>query len=152
MKRIIIITLALVLFIVPALAETDLSGMTFDELRELQTRITKELTNRPEWKSVPVPPGIYKVGVDIPAGEWAITCGESMFYYVNVECGEKTNETGTRIKPGNGWQFSTMICQPGTGEGKNPESLTVILTEGQYIYIQYGQAVFSTPERVDLGF
>ena len=152
MKRIVIFMLVLLLITVSAFAETDLSQLSFDELRELQTKISKELITRPEWKSVPVPPGMYLVGVDIPAGEWTITCGESMYFYVSIECGTETNETGTRIKSGRTWQFSDMICQSGKGEGKHPESITVNFLEGQYIRIEYGQAVFSTPERVDLGF
>ena len=150
MKRLIVLIIALVLFTLPALAEIDLSALSFDELRQLQTEISKELTTRPEWKSVPVPPGLYKVGLDIPAGEWSITCGESMYYYVKIECGTELNETRTNIKMP--FLFMEMICQPGTSEGKNPESITAVLSDGQYIHIDYGQAVFSPPERVDLGF
>ena len=152
MKKIICIIICLLIPVCVVAESVDLSSLSFDDLRVLQTRISKELITRPEWKSVPVPPGMYLVGRDIPAGEWTITCGDSMFNYVSVECGYETNETGTRIKAGKGRQFGELICQPGTSEGKNPESITVVFSEGQYIRIEYGQAVFSIPERVDLGF
>lgn len=152
MKRIIIIIAALVMFIVPACAEINLSDLSFDELRELQTQISKELTTRPEWKSVPVPPGFYKIGRDIPAGEWTITCGESSYDFISIECGANANESGTRVKPGKGWEFGVMVSKPGKGQGKSQESLTVNLLDGYYIRIEYGQAIFSTPERIDLGF
>ena len=152
MKRIIILTLALIIAAVPALADIDLSGLSFDELRELQARISQELTTRPEWKSVPVPPGIYRVGVEIPAGMWTITAGDSSSNFISVECGARTNETGTSIRAGQGWQFRETICQPGTGEGKHPESITVTLTDGLYVTVEHGQAIFSTPEAIDLGF
>lgn len=152
MKRFLSVFLVCILIVPFAIAEdVDLSGLSFEELKILQTRISKEMTNRPEWKSVPVPPGFYQVGVDIPAGDWCITCGDSEYSYVKVECGENPNDTKTRIAT-KGWQFGKIIYKEGAGEGVNPESLNVTLIEGHYIAIDYGQAVFSPQERVDLGF
>jgi hypothetical protein len=151
MKKAIALVLILILAAMPVLAEQiDLSGLSFDELRQLQTRISHELTTRPEWKSVTVPAGFYQVGVDIPAATWTITCGKSMFNYVHVRCGKKTNASKTDVDMP--WEFSKMICQPGTGDGTNLESLTVSFYDGDYVNIEYGEAIFSTPERTDLGF
>ena len=152
MKRIICIVICLMIPVCVVAESIDLSSLSFDELRILQTRISKELTTRTEWKSVPVPPGMYLVGRDIPAGEWTITCGDANYSYVSVECGRETDETGTKIKTGFPWLFSEMIFQKGKGKGINSESLTVNFTDGQYVHIKYGQAIFSIPEYVDLGF
>ena len=79
MKKFVVMLLACLMIASCACAdEIDLSSLSFDELRELQTKISKELTSRPEWKEVPVPPGLYKVGEDIPAGDWCIKCGNAV--------------------------------------------------------------------------
>ena len=148
MKRIICIVICLLLPVCVVAESIDLSSLSFDELRILQTRISKELTTRPEWKSVPVPPGMYLVGRDIPAGEWTITCGEAEFDYIRIVCGTKTNESKTQIY--NPKEFEKLIYK--NSNGMELEKLTVVLSDGLYIVIQHGQAVFSTPEYVDLGF
>ena len=153
MKQFLPIMIVVFLIFSSAVAEdVDLSELSFDELRILQTQISQELTTRPEWKSVPVPAGFYQVGIDIPAGNWRITCGSSKYYFISVECGEFANESKTRIASGRGWQFSEMICQEGKGEGTSPEYLDVSLVDGYYLRIEHGQAIFSTPERIELGF
>ena len=76
MKKIITIylTLLLVLFTSFVFAESiDLSSLSFDELAVLETRIIKEMMSKPEYKEVTVPLGVYKVGVDIPAGKWTLS-------------------------------------------------------------------------------
>ncbi len=65
--------MALCLTIAPAaLAEVDLTGMSFDELVSLQAQLTAEAMSRPEWKEVEVPVGTYTVGQDIPAGTYSL--------------------------------------------------------------------------------
>lgn len=51
MKRLICILLALLMLGSWALAEGDLQSMTFDELIELQTKITEEITKREEFQN-----------------------------------------------------------------------------------------------------
>lgn len=55
-------------------SEIDLSGLSFVELSSLRDRILKEMWESYEWQEVTVQQGIYTVGVEIPAGEWDITC------------------------------------------------------------------------------
>ena len=50
MKRIVVILFIISIAISPAIAETDLSKLSFDELRQLQAEISKEIVTRPEWK------------------------------------------------------------------------------------------------------
>ena len=72
-KRIIfIIVFLLLLSFSLAVAETDLSNMSYDELIELQKDLVNEIMSRPEWKEVEVPAGQYTVGIDIPAGIYSM--------------------------------------------------------------------------------
>ena len=75
MKRIIacLLFVAIMLSIPFALADVDLSGMSFDELIDLQSQLTSEILSRSEWKEIRVPVGTYEVGVDIPAGAYTVT-------------------------------------------------------------------------------
>lgn len=72
MKKALIIAIAIVLVAVVAYAEVTLSSMSYDELIELNHQLTAEIMSRPEWKEVTVPPGIWQVGEDIPAGTYSI--------------------------------------------------------------------------------
>ena len=51
----------------------DLSSLTFDELKQLQSAIIQEMQSRDEFKSVWVPMGVYAVGEDIPAGVYSFS-------------------------------------------------------------------------------
>ena len=109
MKRFLCVLLVF-LMITPVLAEgIDLASLSFEELRILQTRISQEMTTRPEWKEVPVPPGLYQIGVDIPAGDWCITCDDSCFEtHIDYGSGALINGTSAFIKeiP----QISLVLC------------------------------------------
>ena len=148
MKKLICIIIAAVLFTVPAFAEIDLSSLSFDELRQLQARISKELVTRPEWKSVPVPPGLYKIGLDIPAGEWQLTCYASEWGSAYIAYGNTLNEPGTEIVKPKEWTGYIYLEPADSWRSK----VTISLKEGYYIQIAEGTVLFSTPERIDLGF
>ncbi len=63
MKRIIVLTLALLLCLVNTAVYSesiDLSSLSYNELVVLQSKIVKEITSRPEYKEVTVPLGVYK--------------------------------------------------------------------------------------------
>ena len=70
MKR--LISAVLVLVALSAFAYADTVDLSFAELRTLQQQVAKEMTKRPEWKEVKVPKGFWRIGVDIPAGEYCI--------------------------------------------------------------------------------
>ena len=72
MKKLFCLFLIVCLIPVFAIAETDLSSMSYDELVELSQQITKEIMSRPEWKQVEVPTGKWIVGTDIPEGFYSI--------------------------------------------------------------------------------
>lgn len=72
MRKLFAIVLILCLFPVIALADVDLSAMSFDELKALQIALNNEIVSRPEWKEVTVPGGTWIVGKDIPAGSYSL--------------------------------------------------------------------------------
>ena len=74
MKRFLALLLVLCLMPIFALADDfNLSTLSFDELKALQSQINKELVKRPEWKETTVPKGFYVIGEDIPEGKYTIT-------------------------------------------------------------------------------
>ena len=69
MKKVItiLITLALILSLsVSALADFDLSGLSFEELVALKDQINLAIWNSEKWQEVEVPHGVWLVGEDIP--------------------------------------------------------------------------------------
>lgn len=72
MKKVVLLVLALVLVGAVALAEVDLSGMTYDEMVELRDQLDKAIWASDGWQYVQVPGGDYDVGTDIPAGRWTL--------------------------------------------------------------------------------
>ena len=74
MKKLITIVLILALA-VPALALADLpdiSGLSYNELIELRTKIQTQLFSSQLISGVTVPPGEYIVGEDIPEGSYRV--------------------------------------------------------------------------------
>ena len=81
MKRLICLFFALIVCPVFSLADLpDISGLSFDELVQLQDQINLAMWNSQEWQEVTVPPGTWKIGEDIPAGHWSIRLGVSHGY------------------------------------------------------------------------
>jgi len=72
MKKVIAVMFAAVMLFSAACAETDLSGLSYDELVDLQKKISTEIMSRPEWKAVEIPIGEWIVGKDIPEGYYSI--------------------------------------------------------------------------------
>lgn len=148
MKKLLAVLLVLCLLPWAVAEEIDLSGLSIDELRALQARIAEEIVSRPEWKEVTVPSGIYKIGADIPAGEYCIRCGKSSKGYIFFEYGEKTNASHSDI------EYPRQFCDYiyADGDGKEFEFVNVLLIEGYYVKIEYGYAIFTPPVHADLGF
>ena len=76
MKKLSALLIFCLLFALPALADVDLSGMTYDELVALKDQINLAIWNSEEWQEVTVPQGRWIVGEDIPAGTWVIKCDD----------------------------------------------------------------------------
>ena len=92
MKKIFALLLALFLLPAFSLADIpDISGLSYDELVQLNNQINLAMWNSEEWQEVTVPPGTYQIGVDIPAGHWTIKPGIDHGYFA-VWYFEKPNE------------------------------------------------------------
>lgn len=153
MKKVITIciTLALILALaVPALADVDLSGLSFEELVALKSQIDLELFARPEWQSVEVPQGLYLVGRDIPAGKWTVRPIETNCSEVSV--GRTLDDGGMKLT----YPYKADEYIFGTGymlysEGNRTE-MTIEITDGDYVEIDMGSAIFEPFHGAALGF
>ena len=78
MKKLIVLILVASLSLISsiAIADVDVSTLSYDELLVLQKKLTTEIMSRPEWKEVVVPAGIWTIGEDIPAGTYSLTCAD----------------------------------------------------------------------------
>ena len=135
MKKIICILLLVCMTSFAAADAIDLSGLPFDELMELRTRLNAEIISRPEWKEVKVPAGTWVIGKDIPEG-----C-----YCVKAEAG-KVNVSVWRKEPqdysNNGMVYNELVS-PDSPYGR------MDLKEGWVLEI--GKPVIFTPP-LSLGF
>ena len=136
--------------VLPACAEEiDLTALTWEELLDLKAAITLEQLTREEWEEVEVPQGVYKVGEDIPAGKWTITCktGRSCYF----EFGEALREDGHSVS-WRGTHDLVYIYKDAGSDGKQTE-YTFDAKDGYYIVIDDSPATFTpyTGTR-DLGF
>lgn len=96
MKRLITIILILAL-ILPAAALADIpdiSGLTFEELVQLQSQLNIALWNSEQWQEVEVPAGVWEVGKDIPEGYWTISMRPGK--YTQIFYCEKVNDVSLR--------------------------------------------------------
>ena len=130
MKKLILVFLAAALMIAGAALAEDLNleGRTTAELIEIQQKVNEALWKSDGWNEVTVPPGIYKVGKEIPAGEWMIEKATS-----NRTCYNIYRE----IKNGNpqGLLLYTYL-------ESGPEK--TMIEEGQIIQIERQPVIFKT--------
>lgn len=134
MKKLICITMILCILPVIALADVDLSSLTYDELLALRDQLNGEIISRPEWKEVTVPSGIWYVGKDIPVGSYSIK-PYNKGAFLTVE-----NPSAT---------FGKLIINQGVRNESNSVG-KVELKEGYIVTVDGGSLIFTPPE--SLGF
>ena len=128
--------------------QVDLSSFDWDELITLNSRIQNELFSRPEFKEVIVPRGIYKVGLDIPAGKWTISgVLDDDHHVIGIEWGKKLDEYGTDIPSSQ--QIAYKVFHYWYPENN---SVTWELVENTFIYVMDGSVKFTPYVPVVLGF
>ncbi len=153
MKKLVslILCMALLLISLPALAQIDLSSLSFDELLSLNTQVVTEITSRAEWKEVTVPAGVYEVGVDIPVGYWTISASEG--FTIMISCGNKLNSARSEI-PYEARYDTIQISHPTASYYQyNPvPSVSWNLNAGDYVVIEDGAVIFTPYLRPALGF
>ena len=154
MKR--LFTLALVVCMIisaSAVADIpDISGLSYDELVELKDKINLAVWQSEEWQEVTVPPGLWKIGEDIPAGHWNIRLGID-HGYSTVWYFEEPNEFGRPFAP-----LTKYVNQSLATEDFHPfdneyiHSIDFDMKDGWYFYCE--NTVIFTPYtgKPDLGF
>jgi len=142
MKKLITVILILAMLLpAAALAVTDLSGMSMEELLELQDSVRAEILSRSQWESVTVPVGYYVVGVDIPEGHWTIKCPEN---YALIEYYSDTDESGKNADPFGRMYFGICLGAPGNQLESiyNQPETDIELKAGYYVHISEYPLVF----------
>ncbi len=143
MKKVITILMTVALFLalaVPACADFDLSGLSYEELVALKDQINLAIWNSEEWQAVTVPQGVWEVGADIPEGKWTIHAAPEVTAFVYI--GDELKEGGTSVE----WYiFETLT---GTKyfsykPDRDKTEFTVELEAGQYILIKSGNVIFT---------
>ena len=135
----IIFVSTFVLASVVAVADVDISGLSYDELIDLVNKAQMEMMKMDKWQEVVVPEGIYIIGKDIPAGRWTITAPEKL-YTVLIYVGKKLYDDFTV-------DFDSMTSLKGTANSMYREgdtsSITLELKDDMYLQIKSGSAIFS---------
>ena len=158
MKRICALIAALLLLASTAIAEMDLSAMSYEDLINLSEQVKLEIWIRAETKAVTVPAGYWEVGVDIPAGTYTIKCAD---YDINnafkSACTVKWYKENPLTEKTVYQSGSVIIYHPDSKfykEGQTSE-YTMTFYNGMFIEIDdiYNQAVFyPNTGRQNLGF
>ncbi|MDD3212274.1 MAG: hypothetical protein PHY64_01290 [Eubacteriales bacterium] len=156
MKKLLAIVLVLALLLPSlALADVDLSGMSYDELVALKEKINLALWSSNEWEEVTVPIGVYEIGRDIPVGYWNISVPPTE--YTILTWAKALDESKKSADYGD-YLFSSGIMSKtfknyADFNGDYPESVDLELTKGTYIIVERGNVVFSPYSGgKDLGF
>lgn len=133
MKKTAALVLAILLLVSPAaLAASDLSGMTVDQLLALRSGIDAELLARGELKSFSVPPGEYEVGIDFPAGKYSLSLKDPTAHMASVY----THESEAAFRDGGYDRSFTMRSEGEASVGK------VTLYDGEFIEVKFSSVVF----------
>ena len=74
MKRLVCLFLIMISFAAIAIAEVDLSTMTYSELNDLRGKINDEIATRTETGEANFFAGVYVVGKDIKQGQYSLSC------------------------------------------------------------------------------
>jgi|GEM_PF-1913208 len=138
MKKIITFILALIVCATSAVAEFDLTGMTLEELIQLQQQVQLAMWVTDDWQEVEVPVGIYEIGVDIPAGKWTMTSTDIS----SLTYGKRTNEFFTDVD--DLIEYESFYS--------SDESITWNLVEGTFLQISSNPFVFTPYTAPKLGF
>lgn len=121
MKRILTMLIIIAMFPAAAFSELpDISGLSFDELEILRRRIVYQMWESDEWQFVEVPPGVYKIGEDIPEGHWTIVPVDGTL--TNYVYTDRLDEYGKSV--GYGWKgylVTVSTRKNKDGSWKDPE-------------------------------
>ncbi len=149
MKKFVGLVLALILICSFAVAEVDLTGMTFDELIELRQKVDAAIFASDGWQEVSVPAGIYKIGEDIPAGKWVVTPAKGSTAFIDL--GKSIDDNGMEIA--DGFYNETITSESDSYAAyNNVREVTLDLQDGTYIEIDNSNVIFTPFKGHNLGF
>ena len=138
-KALSVILIVLMVFSFAAAEEFDLSKLDYEELKILMSKCQMEIMSRPEWKEVRVFIGRWRIGEDIPAGQY------SFFYSGDYMCTiELWGQEQDNYTAGGGYIY---------GEVLTPEENTIgklLLNNGNLLIIE-DSSVIVRPA-ISLGF
>ena len=151
MKRLSIVLIAAVLLL-PAAAFADLpdiSDLSYDELIQLRDMVNSAILNSSENQKIELDPGLWAVGVDIPAGTWLVTPVDNQ--YMNLWYGDKLNDSGTSAGYGwdsiNGYNKTLSTKKNRDGSWQDPEKphfVKLTMCEGWYL-LNNGTVILTQP-------
>lgn len=155
MKRILVITLALIFLCLTALAEIDLDDMTVEELSDLHIRVMEAIKEKSGIKSIDMPPGTYEAGVDFPSGSYSFkntSTNEFSFASITTYTSRRAMQIYTRqievddldyIK--NAASLQAFIVEPGeTLNLKLEEGMLVIATGANFELTPFAGLIINT--------
>lgn len=140
MKKLTAIIAAAALAVTPAMAEVDLTGMSYDDLVTLQQQVTKAIMMTNEWQEVTVPAGVYVVGREIPAGRWHIEPVAGSTGWAGI--GYKINDAKTELA----YPYTRqVISHPNASyyEYNKVSSVDYELENGMYVVLEGTSFVFT---------
>ena len=154
MRRFLLGTVVLFLFMTTAYAESvDLTGLSFEELVALRERINLAIWQSDDWQEVTVPIGTWEFGEDIPAGHWTLSATAGNTTYISY--GDKLRDADSLSSSCDIYVTEELISPTWKYYDENTSRvyMDINATEGCYIIIRHGSAVF-TPYtgKPDLGF
>lgn len=126
-------------------SEIDLSGMTLDELRALKERITMAMWETEEWLQATLRPGVYEIGVDIPAAHWDLTAVKGDYAHViwcralnrtGKGCDDSDKMHGQTIMDKNYKNFDTYM-------GIYPNQIDLELIDGTFLIVEQGPVILT---------
>lgn len=143
MKKLLAASALCLALCAPAIAEVDLSGMSYAELVSLKDQINLAMWQCQEWQEVTVPQGVWVVGEDIPAGHWSVSPVDGA--WATISYGSKLSENGRSLDRSND-RFSEILVNPSSRIFREGQDATMIDFEaktGAYIIIENGDVVFT---------
>jgi len=123
-----------------ALADMDLTAMSFEELCALKVAIEAELNSRPEAEPFDLSPGLYTVGKEIKAGRYYIMASLPNDYSSHMVV-YSTKDAYDQRPSGKYGEYKDR-CYLEFGEGFQ----TIDLEDGNYLYIQEASIKFGVME------
>ena len=143
MKKLLAASALCLALCAPAIAEVDLSGMSYAELVSLKDQINLAMWQCQEWQEVTVPQGVWVVGEDIPAGHWSVSPVDGA--WSTISYGSKLSENGRSLDRSND-RISEILVNPSSRIFREGQDATMIDFEtktGAYIIIENGDVVFT---------